>query len=68
MLHVVEDGDRRVAGKDEVAVHAMNGEMGRNGELCGREALGNDRAAIDAASSRRVPQGTSIGENILLKS
>ena len=68
VFHVVEYGDRRVASKNKVAVHAVDGEMGGNGELRGRKALGDDRAAIDTAGSRRVPQGASVGENILLKS
>lgn len=55
MLNVVEDGNGRVAGEDEVAVHGVDGEVGGHGSLGCGEALGDHGAAVDAAGSGRVP-------------
>lgn len=55
MLNVVEDGDGRVAGEDEVAVHGVDGEVGWHGSLGCSEALCDHGAAVDAARSGGVP-------------
>lgn len=54
-LDVVNDGDVAVAGQDEVAVHAVHVEVGRDGLLGRGEALCDGDAAEDAASAGRVP-------------
>lgn len=65
VLDVVEDGDGRVPGEDEVAVHAVDCEMGGNGELGCGEALGYYGAAVDAAGARGVPERARVGEDVL---
>lgn len=50
MLHVIDDGDIGIAVQDKVAVHAMHGEVVRDGSLRGRQALRDGGAAIDACS------------------
>ena len=72
-LDVVEDGDGGVAGEDEVAVHTVDevdgiavGGGGRgDGQLRCCEGLGDDRPAVDAAGTGRVPEGTGVGEDVL---
>lgn len=65
MLDIVHDGELAVAGQDEVAVHAMHREVARDGPLGGREALCYDRAAVDSAGTWRMPEGPSVGEDVL---
>ena len=55
LLDVVYDGDLRVAGEHEVAVHGMHGEVGVDRLLGGGQRLRNGGAAKDAAGARRVP-------------
>ena len=63
-LDVVEDGDGGVAGEDEIAVHAVDGEVGRDGGLGGGEALGDGSAAEDAAGAGRVPELAGVGVDV----
>ena len=65
VLDVVEDGDRRVACQYEIAVHAVHGEVAGNGALRGGETLCDYAAAVDAAGSGGVPEGTGVGEDVL---
>lgn len=65
MLDVVEDRYLRVTGKDEVAVHAVDGEVRGNGDLGGGETLGDDGAAVDSAGAGRVPERAGVCEDIL---
>lgn len=66
-LDVVQDGDLRVARQHEVAVHAVHGEVGGDGALGGGEALGDGGTAVDTARAWGVPEGASVGEDILLQ-
>lgn len=69
-LDVVQDRDRAVAREHEVAVHAVNEVFGcgrRDGGLRGGEALGDDGAPVDAASTGRVPEFAGVGEDVLRK-
>ena len=63
-LDVVEDRDVGVAREDEVAVHAVDGEVERDGGLRSAEALSDGSAAIDAAGAGRVPEGAGIGVDV----
>lgn len=70
---MVEDGDRGVAGEDEVAMHAVDQELGIRGRWGGRwdralrgaEALCYDGAAVDAARVAGVPEFAGVGEDVL---
>jgi len=68
-LDVVEDRDRGVAGEDEIAVHAVDQELGIGGRwdgaLRGAETLGYDGAAVDAARVAGVPEFAGVGEDVL---
>jgi len=68
-LDVVEDRDRGVAGEDEVAVHAVDQELGIGGRwdgaLRGAEALCYDGAAVDTARVARMPEFAGVGEDVL---
>lgn len=64
-LDMVHDGDLGVAGEDEVAVHAVDGEVAGDGALGGGQGLGDGGAAIDAARTGRMPEGASIREDVL---
>lgn len=58
-LDMIEDGYRRVAGEDEVAVHAVNQEFrvgGRYSGLRGGEALGYHCTPIYPSGTGRMPQ------------
>lgn len=55
LLDVVYDGDLRVAGQHEVAVHRVHGEVRLDRLLGGAQRLGNGGAAEDATGARRVP-------------
>ena len=52
---MVQDRDGSVAREHEIAVHAVDDEVGRNGVLGGSEGLGDDGAAVDAARAGGVP-------------
>lgn len=62
---MVEDRDLRVTGKHKVAVHAVDGEVGGDGSHGCGEGLSYRGAAVDAAGSWGMPEGTGIGEDIL---
>lgn len=64
-LDMVEDRERGVAGEDEVAVHAVRGEVGSDGLLGGGEGLRYGCAAVDAARAGRVPERASVCVDIL---
>lgn len=62
---MVKDRNSRVTSEHEIAVHAMDGEVRGDGHLCGCEALRDDGAAVDAARSGWVPEGSRVGEDVL---
>lgn len=64
-LDMIDDGDLRVAGEDEVAVHAMDGEIAGHGALGGGQGLGDGGAAVDAARAGGMPEGARIREDVL---
>ena len=45
-------------------MHAMDGEVGGDGGLCGGEALCYGGAAEDAASTRWMPERAGVGEDV----
>ena len=55
VFDMVDYGYVVIAGEDKVAVHAVDGEVGRDRLLRRGEALCNRATSIDASSSRRVP-------------
>ena len=61
---MVQDRDGGVAGEDEVAVHAVDGEVGRDGGLRRGEALRDGGATEDAARARRVPERAGVGVDV----
>ncbi len=63
-LDVVEDRDFAVPCEHEVAVHGVDGEVGGDGGLSGREALRDGGAAEDTASAGRVPEGAGVGVDV----
>lgn len=66
VLDVVQDGDLRVTGQHEVAVHRVHGEVRGYGALRRRQALRDHRPAVDAARPRGVPEWSGVGEDVLL--
>lgn len=70
---MVEDGNRGVAGEDEVAVHAVDQELGIGGRfgggwdgaLRGAEALCYHGTTEDAAPVGGVPEFAGVGEDVL---
>lgn len=62
---VIEDGDFGVTGENEVAVHAVDGKVGGNGSHGRGEGLRNRGTTVDAAGPGWVPEGSSVGEDIL---
>ncbi len=69
---MVKDRDRGVASEDEVAMHAVDQELGTGGRLVGgdgalrgAEALCYDGAAVDAARVAGVPEFAGVGEDVL---
>jgi hypothetical protein len=62
---VIDNGNFRIAGKNKVAVHAVNGKVGRDGSHRRGKTLGDCGAAIDSAGSWRMPEGASVGKDIL---
>ena len=48
----------------EIAVHAVHGEVGGDGGLCGGEALGDGGAAEDAARAGGMPEGAGVGVDV----
>ena len=54
-LYMVDDRYIGVAGENEIAVHAVDGERIWNGLLSGGETLRNDRTAINTSGSGRMP-------------
>ena len=61
---MVEDWNGRVAGKDKVTVHAVDGEVGRDCGLGSGEALRDGSATEDTARSGRVPEWAGIGVDV----
>lgn len=55
VFDMIDAGNLGVPSQDEVAVHRVHSKVLGDGVLSCREALGYDRAAIDTASSGRVP-------------
>jgi hypothetical protein len=68
VLDVVHNGDFGVACEYEVAMHAVDCEVRGDGSLGCSEALRDYGAAIDAAGSWGVPEGSGVGEDVLFGS
>lgn len=64
-LDMIGNRQLRVAGKHKITVHAVDKELVGDGALSRAEALRDHRASVDAPRARRMPQRTSVGENIL---
>ena len=62
---VVEDRDFGITGENEVAVHAVDGKVGGNGSHGRGEGLRNRGTTVDTAGPGRVPERSSVGEDIL---
>lgn len=65
MFDVVHDRYFGVACENEVAVHAVDGEVRGDSELGGCEALGDYSTAVYATGSWGMPEGAGVGEHIL---
>ena len=65
VFDVVDYRDFCVTGEDEVAVHAMYGEVLGDRVLGCREALCYYGTSIDTASSGRMPKRTSVCIEVL---
>src|SRR2546423_8155934 len=59
-FHVVQDRDGGVTGENEVAVHAVDGEVGGNSVLGSGEALRDGGAAENAPRPWRMPEGARV--------
>ena len=65
VLDVVQDGDVGITGQNEVAVHAVDSEVGGDGGLGGGKALCDCSAAVDTAGTGWMPEGPGVGVNVL---
>lgn len=52
---MIYDGNLGVAGKNEIAVHAVHEEVIGDGSLSGGQALRDHGAAVDAARTGGMP-------------
>lgn len=65
MLNVVHDWDLAIACENEIAVHAVDGEVRRDRPLACGKAVGDDGSAVDATGSRGVPEWPGVRESVL---
>jgi hypothetical protein len=65
-LDMIDNGDVRVSGQHKITVHAVHEELIGDGALGGAEALRNHGASVDSPRAGGMPEGTSVGENILI--
>jgi hypothetical protein len=65
---VVEYRDFRITRQEEVAVHTVNEEIGRDGALGSRQRLGDCCTAVDPTRPGRNPERASVCEDILERS
>lgn len=65
MLDVVHDWYLAVSREDEIAVHAVDCEIARDGSLGCCETLCYHGTTVDAAGSWGVPEGSGISEDVL---
>lgn len=65
-LDVVDDGDFRVAGQNEIAMHAVDGKIIGDSSHRGGKRLGDGGTAVNASCARRMPKRPGVCEYILV--